>query len=187
ATATFFHQDDHPGKTRLGTCGTQSIRSLLAASHAAEVVLEVAVGIDRNDRLAVDLQIARIFEEVFNPIGDDVVCPVVWISLASALIGKHDGKFFELTVSGIEESIAQALFQDAILDGIIDCIVGPIPAIHLKADAVLDLPLDLPVGDLWVAIVIPAKIWRPPPGVGFDITPPGISVTLLPQRTTLHS
>ena len=125
--------------------------------HAAEIAQEVVGIVDRQDRLAVDLQITRVLEEILDPVRNDVVPPILGIRVARTLVGVHDRELLERAIARVEQPVADPLFQDSVLDRMVDRVVRPVPAVLFEVDAMFHLPLDFPVGHFGIALVVPAQ------------------------------
>ena len=162
--------------------GSHFVEDLLCGLVAAELRHDPFGPPDEQHGLVVNLHVGGVLEVVLHPVWEEVVHHVVpGLHALGATILPHDAEPEHVEVLGLQQAV-----MDGVAEGVLDirAPVAPIPAIDEGLDAMLQSVLDVPVGHLRGALVIPPDgrlAFRP----RLDLPPPVVCAEL-PQRAVVH-
>jgi len=124
---------------------------------APERLTQVIQMVDEEERLVVELQVARMLEVVLDPERQEIRHQVGLVGdagLSARLVFPHDRELQLADEARLEEGIVDGraevhLYRPAL--------ARAVPAVDEEGDAMLDGPLGLPVGDLGVLLRVEAE------------------------------
>ena len=179
--APVFGRHEEPCETLSAARLPHAIERFTNLLDAPQVLDHAYELVHVQQRLVVDLQVVGALEILFDPELQQVVQQIFQRSDAPgrSVVLVHDREPEAIAIARLEQPLVHRVAEEDAVGAHGPAFRAAIPAVDEVGDAVLETPLDLPVGDLGIAFVVVAEQGCAI-GVGNDGVPSEVAAAVLP-------